>query len=234
MSSKDIKLGVSLYSYQEAIWRGDLDLEGALTAVKGCGGEGVEIFGEALCRSFPYVNNEFLYKWFYMLDTLQLEPVCYEHFSDRRFWQVMREEHATSFTGVPYSFEIMNLMRFFRMDLPDLKLLTQGGGRMPKELNLKFAEWCREAHQLVRAERELDIARQAGAGHEVARTIGNGQHDIRLCVIGIHQIEVRFAVIVRLPQHHVAFPPNLLHHHGGQGAVGGGERAQMLLQGYII
>ena len=80
MSSKDIKLGVSLYSYQEAIWRGDLDLEGALTAVKGCGAEGVEIFGEALMPSFPYVSNDFLYKWFYMLDNLQLEPVCYEHF----------------------------------------------------------------------------------------------------------------------------------------------------------
>ena len=87
MSSKDIKLGVSLYSYQEAIWRGDLDLEGALTAVKGCGAEGVEIFGEALIRSFPYITNDFLYKWFYMMDNLGLEPVCYEHFADRRFWQ---------------------------------------------------------------------------------------------------------------------------------------------------
>lgn len=87
MSSKDIKLGVSLYSYQEAIWRGDLDLEGALTAVKGCGGEGVEIFGETLIPSFPYVSQEFLYKWTYMLDNLQLEPVCYEHFADRRYWR---------------------------------------------------------------------------------------------------------------------------------------------------
>jgi len=64
--------------------------------------------------------------------------------TDRNFWRFMKEERATSFTGVPYSFEILNLMRFFRMDLPDLKLLTQGGGRMPKELNLKFAEWCRD------------------------------------------------------------------------------------------
>lgn len=86
MSSKDIKLGVSLYSYQEAIWRGDLDLQGALTAVKGCGATGVEIFGEALIRSFPYISDEFLYKWFYMMNNLDLEPVCYEHFSDRRFW----------------------------------------------------------------------------------------------------------------------------------------------------
>ncbi len=64
--------------------------------------------------------------------------------TDRGFWQFIKEQRATSFTGVPYSFEILNLMRFFRMNLPDLKLLTQGGGRMPKELNLKFAEFCRD------------------------------------------------------------------------------------------
>ena len=64
--------------------------------------------------------------------------------TDRGFWQFIKEQRATSFTGVPYSFEILNMMRFFRMNLPDLTLLTQGGGRMPKELNLKFAEYCRD------------------------------------------------------------------------------------------
>lgn len=64
--------------------------------------------------------------------------------TDRGFWQFIKEQRATSFTGVPYSYEILNLMRFYRMDLPDLTLLTQGGGRMPRELNLKFAEWCRD------------------------------------------------------------------------------------------
>ena len=85
MKEHNIKLGVSLYSYQEAIWRGDLDLEGAMTAVKGAGGAGVEIFGEALLRSFPYITDDVLYKWYYLLDNLGLEPVCYEHFADRRF-----------------------------------------------------------------------------------------------------------------------------------------------------
>ncbi|WP_455586898.1 AMP-binding protein [Bacteroides sp.] len=64
--------------------------------------------------------------------------------TDRAFWSFMKERKATSFTGVPYSFEILNMMRFFRMDLPDLKLLTQGGGKMPRQLNLKFAEYCRD------------------------------------------------------------------------------------------
>lgn len=67
-----------------------------------------------------------------------------QNMTDRGFWQFIKDQRATSFTGVPYSYQILNLMRFFRMDLPDLKLLTQGGGRMPKELNLKFAEFCRD------------------------------------------------------------------------------------------
>lgn len=64
--------------------------------------------------------------------------------TDKAFWNFMKEQRATSFTGVPYSFEILNLMRFFRMNLPDLTLLTQGGGKMPRQLNLKFAEYCRD------------------------------------------------------------------------------------------
>ena len=63
--------------------------------------------------------------------------------TDRAFWQFLKERKATSFTGVPYSYEILNLMRFFRMDLPDLQLLTQGGGKMAKALNQKFVDYCK-------------------------------------------------------------------------------------------
>lgn len=64
--------------------------------------------------------------------------------TDPMFWKFIKEERATSFTGVPFSFEILDKMRFTRMKLPDLTLLTQGGGKMPAELNLKFAEYCRD------------------------------------------------------------------------------------------
>ena len=60
---------------------------------------------------------------------------------DASFWRMMKEERATSFTGVPYSFEILNKMRFFRMDLPYLKLITQGGGKLPDELFKTCAEY---------------------------------------------------------------------------------------------
>lgn len=64
--------------------------------------------------------------------------------TDPGFWRFLKEERATSFTGVPFSYEILDKMRFTRMKLPDLTLLTQGGGKMPAELNLKFAEYCRD------------------------------------------------------------------------------------------
>ena len=64
--------------------------------------------------------------------------------TDKAFWTFMKEQRASSFTGVPYSFEILKLMRFFKMDLPDLTLLTQGGGKMPRSLNLQFAEYAKE------------------------------------------------------------------------------------------
>lgn len=64
--------------------------------------------------------------------------------TDAKFWSFLKEEHATSFTGVPYSFHILNLMRFMRMKLPEMELLTQGGGKMPHDLNVKFAEYCRD------------------------------------------------------------------------------------------
>ena len=60
--------------------------------------------------------------------------------TDINFWKFLKEQQASSFTGVPYSFQILNLMRFFRMNLPHLELLTQGGGKMPTDLNVKFAE----------------------------------------------------------------------------------------------
>lgn len=64
--------------------------------------------------------------------------------TDPVFWKFMKEEKATSFTGVPYSFQILDLMRFYRMDLPYLTLLTQGGGKMPTPLNEKFVAYCEQ------------------------------------------------------------------------------------------
>jgi len=62
----------------------------------------------------------------------------------KEFWDFLREEQATSFGGVPYTYEILKRLRFFRMDLPSIKTLTQAGGKLPKEVAKEFAKHCRE------------------------------------------------------------------------------------------
>ena len=61
---------------------------------------------------------------------------------DKGFWATLKE--ATSFTGVPYSYEILTKMRFTRMDLPNLKVITQGGGKMTEKLWKTLAEYARD------------------------------------------------------------------------------------------
>lgn len=62
--------------------------------------------------------------------------------TEMSFWNFIRDEKATSFTGVPFTFELLHRLRFMRMDLPYLKILTQGGGRLRDKLFQEFAEYC--------------------------------------------------------------------------------------------
>ena len=63
---------------------------------------------------------------------------------DREFWNFMKDHQATSFTGVPYSYEILYKLRFFRMELPALELLTQGGGKLSEKLFKAYADYAEE------------------------------------------------------------------------------------------
>ena len=58
----------------------------------------------------------------------------------KEFWQFFRKEEATSFGGVPYTYEMLRRLRFFRMDLPSLRYMTQAGGKLTPELHREFAE----------------------------------------------------------------------------------------------
>jgi long-chain acyl-CoA synthetase len=63
---------------------------------------------------------------------------------ERGFWDFFKDKKATSMSGVPYTFEILNKLRFFRMDLPYLKTLTQAGGKLNNELNNDFSKFCQQ------------------------------------------------------------------------------------------
>ena len=63
-------------------------------------------------------------------------------FVEKGFWDFFRESRATSFGGVPYSFEMLKRLRFSRMELPSLKAIIQAGGRLSLDLAREVAEYA--------------------------------------------------------------------------------------------
>lgn len=62
----------------------------------------------------------------------------------KEFWKFFKEQRATSFGGVPYTYEMLDKLRFCRMELPALRAMTQAGGKLIPELHKKFAEYAAE------------------------------------------------------------------------------------------
>lgn len=65
----------------------------------------------------------------------------------KEFWNFMISHKATSFGGVPYTYEMLNKLRFYRRDLPDLKTMTQAGGKLNPKLHKEFAEYAKETNK---------------------------------------------------------------------------------------
>ncbi|MEG2522327.1 MAG: AMP-binding protein [Lachnospiraceae bacterium] len=60
------------------------------------------------------------------------------------FWEFFNKEQATSFGGVPYTYEMLEKLRFFNMQLPSLRYMTQAGGKLTPKLHKLFAEYAIE------------------------------------------------------------------------------------------
>ena len=62
----------------------------------------------------------------------------------KTFWDFFKSWEATSFGGVPFTYQMLKRVRFFKMDLPSLRYMTQAGGKLPPELHVEFAKWAEE------------------------------------------------------------------------------------------
>ena len=60
------------------------------------------------------------------------------------FWDYIREEKATNFTGVPFSYDIFYRLHFDRMNLPYLKTFAEGGGKLTDVRFIQLAEYAKE------------------------------------------------------------------------------------------
>ena len=65
-----------------------------------------------------------------------------QSYAQKTFWDLFKKNSATSFSGVPYTYEILKRIHFERMELPSLKCMTQAGGKLSEELQSFFAEYA--------------------------------------------------------------------------------------------
>lgn len=61
----------------------------------------------------------------------------------QEFWDFLEKEQATSFSGVPYTYQILKKLKIFQTAIPSLKQMTQAGGKLPEELQKEIAHWAR-------------------------------------------------------------------------------------------
>ena len=65
----------------------------------------------------------------------------------KEFWDFLKEQKATSFGGVPYTYEMLHRLRFYKMDLKDLRYMTQAGGKITPDLHKSFAEYAERTNK---------------------------------------------------------------------------------------
>ena len=64
--------------------------------------------------------------------------------TEPEFWECFKQQGATSFAGVPYTFETLARMESLFAELPSLRYATQAGGRLGPDLIRRFARLSRE------------------------------------------------------------------------------------------
>lgn len=58
---------------------------------------------------------------------------------DAEFWDLFGRHRATTFAGVPYTFDLLDKIGFEHMHLPHLRYLTQAGGRLAPDRVARYA-----------------------------------------------------------------------------------------------
>ncbi|HEX5512330.1 MAG TPA: AMP-binding protein [Actinomycetales bacterium] len=84
------------------------------------------------CYGLSVINSHLLAGASLLLTDLSVVDSC--------FWNQFRQHRATSFAGVPYTFDLLDRVGFDQMDLPHLRYVTQAGGRLAPDRVRRYAE----------------------------------------------------------------------------------------------
>jgi hypothetical protein len=84
------------------------------------------------CYGLSVINSHLLRGAGLILTDLSVVDAC--------FWDLFRDRCGTTFSGVPYTFDLLDRVDFAAMQLPDLRYVTQAGGRLAPDRVRRYAE----------------------------------------------------------------------------------------------
>lgn len=58
----------------------------------------------------------------------------------KKFWQIFKKYNCTTFSGVPYTYQILHKLKLVEQNLPSLKYFTQAGGHLVSSIKKYFYE----------------------------------------------------------------------------------------------
>jgi acyl-CoA synthetase (AMP-forming)/AMP-acid ligase II len=89
------------------------------------------------CYGLSVINSHLLRGAGLILTELSVTDSC--------FWDLFRAQRGTAFAGVPYTFDLLDRIGFERLRLPDLRYVTQAGGRLAPDRVRRYAALGRRA-----------------------------------------------------------------------------------------
>lgn len=109
--------------------------------------------------------------------------------TDRSVWSILKDEKINSITGVPFSFQILEKLRFFRSSWPELKYIYQGGGKLSTDLFQTLCEYASKTKKKFIA--------TYGQTEATARMsyLPTDYADSKICSIGIPMSEGAFSIL---------------------------------------
>ncbi len=63
------------------------------------------------------------------------------------FWDFFKKSSPTSIAGVPFTYEMLEQMGFFKMELPSLKTMLQAGGKLNAKIVERYVEYASETNR---------------------------------------------------------------------------------------
>lgn len=64
-----------------------------------------------------------------------------------KFWNFFKKYSPTSIAGVPFTYEMLERMGLFKMELPSLKTMIQAGGKLNVDVVKKYVQFAKESER---------------------------------------------------------------------------------------